>query len=251
LMVVSNPTGNIAQLNLPFAEIEGSLVRSYFRADLAVQLDKVGATPAAVLAATGGKSCWHFSSHGFFNWEDAREAGLRMKDDAPLTVRQLLEADFVPRPRLVVLSACETGLFDVNRRPDEFVGLPTAFIQAGAAGVLSALWQVDDLATALLMAKFYDLRLRQNLAPTKALKDAQNWLRTASKAQLLEFGETAAAKSDLAPAKLAELVSALKSRPRSGTRGLFWAILSNIRQRFQSYPFAHPYYWGGFVYAGL
>jgi CHAT domain-containing protein/tetratricopeptide (TPR) repeat protein len=255
LIVVSNPTGDIPKLNLPFAEIEGSLVKAHFLDKPVAQLDKTDATPAAVLAAIKDKSYWHFSSHGFFNWDDARQAGLRMKDEVPLTVGNLLDAEGSSKPRLVVLSACETGLYDTKRRPEEFLGLPTAFMQLGAAGVLSALWQVDDLATALLMAKFYDLHIDRKLSPATALREAQAWLRSATKAQLLEFGQSAAAKANLDPAKLASLQTSLKSRRRSSTRGSFWNMVgqlkNSIQQGFQTRPFAHPYFWGGFIYAGL
>jgi CHAT domain-containing protein len=252
-----NPTGNIPKLDLPFTEIEGALVASHFAGKPLIQLGKSNATPEAVLAALKGKSYWHFSSHGFFDWNDARKAGLRMKDEAPLTVGALIETEgTLGRPRLVVMSACETGLYDTNRSPDEFVGLPATFMQLGAAGVLSTLWQVDDLATALLMAKFYDLHLDQNLAPATALKQAQVWLRAASKADLIDFGAAQAARAKLDPSSLAKLESTLKSRRRSeGSRGAFWNMLeelaSNVQQQFQSHPFAHPYYWAGFVYTGL
>jgi CHAT domain len=65
----------------------------------------------------------------------------------------------------VALSACETGFYDINRNADEFIGLPATFMQIGATGVLGSLWQVDDLATALLMARFYDLHLGAGLTP--------------------------------------------------------------------------------------
>lgn len=129
-------------------------------------------------------------------------------------------------------------------------------MQLGAAGVLSTLWQVDDLATALLMAKFYDLHLDQGLAPATALKRAQIWLRTTTKADLIAYSRTAADRAKLDPSKLAELQSSLKSRRRSAvSRGISWKMLkdlvTNVQRKFQTYPFAHPYYWGGFVYTGL
>ena len=43
----------------------------------------------------------------------------------------------------------------------------------GAAGVLGTLWPVSDAATALLMAKFYDLHLEAGLDPPTALNQAQ------------------------------------------------------------------------------
>jgi CHAT domain-containing protein len=102
-----------------------------------------------------------------------------MREGERLTIGRLMEArGSLGRPRLVVLSACETGLYDIDRNPDEFVGLPATFMQAGAAGVVGSLWLVDDLATALLMAKFYDLHqggARGGVTPPTALRQAQTW----------------------------------------------------------------------------
>jgi CHAT domain-containing protein len=265
LAATVNPTGEIRSLDLPFTEIEGALVASHFLGKPQVRLDKSNATPEVVLAALKGKSYWHFASHGFFDWNDARKAGLLMKDSQPLSIGALLDAEgSLGHPRLVVLSACETGLYDASRSPDEFVGLPATFMQLGATGVIGSLWQVDDLATALLMAKFYDLHLDQGVAPPAALKQAQAWLREATKAQVIAYGKAAAAKGKLEPQKLAELEREIKARRRStDTRsGALWNLIqadvsrAGLRktagkQKPEPRPFAHPFYWGGFVYTGL
>jgi CHAT domain-containing protein len=258
LVAVVNPTGNMPMLNLPFAEIEGSLVMSHFAGNSLVELSKSNATPAAVLSALKSRSYWHFASHGFFDWNDARKSGLHMRGIARLTISDLLEAeDSLSRPRLVVLSACETGLYDATWNPDEFVGFPATFMQLGAAGVLSALWRVDDLATALLMAKFYNLHLHEKLPPATALKQAQSWMRTATRAELADFSRIQAAKAKLDSSKLAKLDSKLKSHglltgPRSSAfRTMLPDGAVGLSQNSHSHPFAHPYYWGGFVYTGL
>jgi len=41
--------------------------------------------------------------------------------------------------------------------PDEAIGLPTALMEAGAAGVVASLWSVADNSTAQLMAHFHRL----------------------------------------------------------------------------------------------
>ena len=155
---------------------------SRFKGKPLVRLDRSSATPEVVLAGLKGKSYWHFASHGLFNWDDARQSGLLMKDSQLLTVGALLDArGALGSPRLVVLSACETGLYDTSKNPDEFVGLPATFLQLGAGGVIGSLWQVNDAATALLMARLYELHIGGALAPADALKQAKVWLRTATR----------------------------------------------------------------------
>jgi CHAT domain-containing protein len=58
------------------------------------------------------------------------------------------------RPRLVVLSACETA---VQRRVagDETLGLVRAFLSRGAISVIACLWKVADESTAMLMGALY------------------------------------------------------------------------------------------------
>jgi CHAT domain-containing protein len=55
---------------------------------------------------------------------------------------------------LVTLSACETGLGNIDRG-DELQGLSRAFIYAGSASVIVSLWSVADYQTSILMSEFY------------------------------------------------------------------------------------------------
>ncbi|MFF0372467.1 CHAT domain-containing protein [Micromonospora sp. NPDC005087] len=72
---------------------------------------------------------------------------------------------------LVVLSACDTGLGEVE--PGEGVfGLRRCFVLAGARTLVMSLWKVPDEQTAQLMADFYQL-LRDGLPRAEALRQAQ------------------------------------------------------------------------------
>ena len=231
LAAAINPTGD-----LKFTELEAEFIVGHFIGSTNIVLRRGKAKPATMLEALNGRTYWHFACHGEFDWEDARRSALIMAERQRLTVNELLEPGGPRRPRLVVLSACETGLYEFSQNPDEFTGLPSAFMALGAAGVVSTLWQVDDRATALIIARFYHLHRNHGLSPPTALKLAQEWLRGASRSELVYFAETAGAFGDR---KLLALLR--KSLGKSAHPG----ALS------EEHPFAHPYYWGAFIYTGL
>ncbi|WP_165904605.1 MULTISPECIES: CHAT domain-containing protein [Burkholderiaceae] len=43
----------------------------------------------------------------------------------------------------------------MSKSPDEYLGLPAGFLQAGAPARVSSLWAVDDGSTALLTSRFH------------------------------------------------------------------------------------------------
>jgi CHAT domain-containing protein len=61
-------------------------------------------------------------------------------------------------------------------RGEGLVGLTRGFMYAGAPRVVASLWQVDDLATAELMKRFYRAMLVDKLPPAAALRAAQREL---------------------------------------------------------------------------
>jgi CHAT domain-containing protein len=177
-----------------------------------------------------------------------------------LSVGRLLETDGLGRPRLVVLSACETGLYDITSSPDEFIGLPGTFTALGAAGVLGTLWPVSDAATALLMARFYDLHMEGGSDPPEALDRAQAWLREATNDDLNGYAKVAAARGRLQGGQLASIEQELRPNPvarsrrnapvefTTGSNGT--TATPNAPPPGPAHPYAHPYYWAGFIYTG-
>jgi CHAT domain-containing protein len=74
--------------------------------------------------------------------------------------------------KLVTLSACETGLGEYTGG-EGVQGLQRAFHLAGCPNVIASLWNVNDAATAALMAKFYHELWINKKPPIEALREAQ------------------------------------------------------------------------------
>ena len=74
-------------------------------------------------------------------------------EDGFLTAEEIEELD-LSRARLVVLSACDTGLGE-ERVGEGLLGLRRAFGIAGARSVVASLWKVGDLSTTEWMKAFY------------------------------------------------------------------------------------------------
>jgi tetratricopeptide (TPR) repeat protein len=96
-------------------------------------------------------------------------------DDGILTAQEISVLDFRGMD-LVVLSACETGLGDINGSEGVF-GLQRAFKKAGASTLVMSLWKVNDQVTRLLMGKFYQ-GLMEGKTKHAAFLEAQQLIRS-------------------------------------------------------------------------
>jgi CHAT domain-containing protein len=114
---------------------------------------------------------------------------------------------------LVTLSACETGL-GKKVVGEGYVGLASAFLQAGARSLLVSLWRVEDRSTSMLMERFYE-----------------NW----------RGGYTGVRGKGYAPGAPLSKVEALQEAKR-------W--LREWRDEAGRQLYAHPYYWAGFILIG-
>jgi len=136
----------------------------------------------------------HIATHGFFiptqkndPTESLLQTGLVMagvmnpyaknfenSEDGLLTAYEVSGLE-LNNTKLVVLSACETGLGEIEAGEGVY-GLQRAFRVAGAKTIIMSLWKVDDNATQLLMRYFYENWLKLD-DPRLAFNKAQKQLR--------------------------------------------------------------------------
>ena len=228
LLAVENPDGT-----LKFTEPEVRSVLSHFPG-ISIHLLRDQATKKQVVQAVGSSSVLHFSGHGLAGWLEAESSGIKLADGY-LTLMEIFDLN-LDQARLAVLSACETGV-PGTKLPDEAVSLPSAWMQAGVPGVVGSLWSVNDMSTAMLMAKFYDLWLDEHLSPPHALRQAQIWLRDSTVEDLLlQFKDCMQSGSVRMSAEAAKF---FYKNDR-----IAWGD-PNDR------PFKDPFWWAAFAYTGL
>ena len=153
------------------AALFGSAARTYAGAE--ATLERVLALPPQPIEA----AYVHFACHSGFATGDPEQSGLQLANDQRLTLQAIVQRLRLSANRWVALSACETAMVDVLQLPDEFIGLPAAFLQAGASGVIATLWSVYDQPTVRLMPRLYQQHLTEGKAPAAALREAVLWLR--------------------------------------------------------------------------
>jgi tetratricopeptide (TPR) repeat protein len=140
------------------------------------------ATPADVLgalpgAASGGASMLHFGCHG-----QAKVPVLTSRLDlgagGALAVRDILrqarEGSQAEPGGLVVLASCLSDVTEADY--DEALTLATAFLSAGAAGVVGARWSVEEAHAALFMVSFHRQLNLGPADPAQALRSAYLWM---------------------------------------------------------------------------
>ncbi|MDD3846405.1 MAG: CHAT domain-containing protein [Syntrophorhabdaceae bacterium] len=146
-------------------EEHGSPARSFLRIDAREE--------NARSAEIGQYAFIHFSTHGIL------EPGFQAialsqipgdKEDGFLTLGEIMNSRF--NARLVVLSACETGLGEMSYS-EGVTGLTRAVMYAGSAAALVSLWNVADEGTRDLMIRFYEGMINKGMTKTDALRAAK------------------------------------------------------------------------------
>jgi tetratricopeptide (TPR) repeat protein len=171
--------------------------------------------------------------------EQARRAAAGKKVYTGRLAVQTIADDWDLDADLVTLSACQTAL-GPDGGGEGLLGFSQVLLGRGARSLLLSLWKVDDTATALLMARFYQNLLgkrdglMQPLPKAESLREAKQWLRTLPRTEAealagrLAKGSVRASEEPKGPAAPA----AAAALPKGDT------------------PFAQPRYWAAFILLG-
>ena len=153
VLAIGNPRVGSPAYELPFTEREVVSVERDFVNVTALTGEK--ATEEWVKQNISRFDVVHFGAHGHFDPVNPLFSSLRLapqQDDGILHLHEVMGLEI--GATLVTLSACQSGLGDL-RSADELVSLSRAFTYAGTRSILSTLWRVDDVSTALVTKHFY------------------------------------------------------------------------------------------------
>jgi CHAT domain-containing protein len=203
---------------LRFAEQEARVVGQII--DAQISTGAVAKSPD-LFAAGPQLRHLHIAGHAIFIAADPMSSYLRLGNDDNVDARALME-HLQLRGTVVVLNACMSGVSRIVS-DDEFLGLPRAFLYAGASTIVCTQHAVDDIAAAILMVFFYQ-NLALGFSPAEALHQAQLTLREQDRNDIEQLLE-----QTYGPDERAKLPS-----------------LATYEQR----PFSHQRYWSPFIVIG-
>jgi CHAT domain-containing protein len=266
LFAVQNPTDNLLYADVEITTIKAQIVNQ-FQIDPTI-LAKTEATKTRLLSPEildilKKSKYLHFACHAGFNSENPSYSALQLAkeisndptaDNLPenlpkekdrlvtirngerfdpvlqgLTMQEIVAKLDLQQAILVILSACETGLINWQNI-DEYIGLPSSFLLAGALRVIASNWLVDDFTTAFLMVRAYYNYLSGEYTITQSLQQAQIWLKNVS---------------------LVDFIKWLEKDLQFDQQDLENCQIKIMRSYKKDYPFASPKYWASFSSIGL
>lgn len=232
-LLIQNPTSD-----LDFADIESFWLQRRFPKWKC--LAGSSAVRDSIMQQASQSGVIHFCGHASFDASDTLNSGLILGNDRQrdqwLTLRHAFTELNLKHNSLTVLNGCESGML-VADKLDECPGLAGAFLHAGAQCVVSTLWAVHDLPSALLMNRFYE-RWAAGDTPAMALRESQRWLR-----------EDIRSGSQLQETVIPDFIRPIEDKRR---RQLCRQTADQYaRKSPHSPPFASALYWAPFFCSGL
>ena len=249
---------------LPRAGTEARLVASYFGDEPILGGD---ATPQRVHAEAPGRRVVHLSAHagrGARGEPMASAVLLTGERDENGDVRggRLTLADLIATwgdrlsgCEMAVLSCCQTGRGVTVG--DSVMALPIGLLHAGVNRVVASLWKVQDLATCLLMMRFYQnyLGVHRNERGEADLEPRSIWGRSFADGQAMSTPEALAEAKrwlrELSVERLSiikvKVLGRLEDEKAEHADAVF---LQKAYENPDRPPFAEPRYWAAFTIIG-
>jgi CHAT domain-containing protein/TPR repeat protein len=212
----------------------------------------------------------HSSHHAQSRLDNPLESTLILGDGC-ITLGQLMTPAWrLPQLSDVFLSCCETGL-GWSEITGDILTFSTAFLSAGARSVISTLWAVDDLATALFSIFYYE-EWQQGKNRPEAIRQAQVKLRSLTgdtlaasyKPQLTELLKQKGKETDVLRKKAKAERDACSSgspaerqweeeyKKHDKIGEQIYRAIKNLDKFCQkSKPFSDPFYWAAFTCTGV
>jgi len=159
---------NLNLPDLPTAADEAKTIAADY--DNPVQLFGAEATKEKFLHDFAAVDVIHFAGHFVANPRSPGNSKLLFAGGDLRSFQ--LGAYKLPRAKLVVLSACETG-FERYDKSEGAIGIARTFLALGAPLVIASEWQVDSEPTKDLMIAFHRNRRVQKLNTAESLRQAQ------------------------------------------------------------------------------
>lgn len=164
-----------------------------------------------------------FACHGRFDPMDPASSYIRLSDQETVSFSEIFSSIDLGDCRSVTLAACESGLSRTDLA-EEYIGLPGAFLSAGAQNVVGSLWKVNRLATSILLSKHLQILNERKHTVPEALIESERQLMAMSNNDVIEWVEK----------YLKDYASALVPQI----------------QKMGKRPFEDPYFWAGFYASG-
>jgi tetratricopeptide (TPR) repeat protein len=222
------------------AQIESETIARIFANNNPKYISDCTATKNTVKQAlAAGYNIFHFSGHGSYDNKHPINSALYLNKDSAnaeanpdLTLPEIRNLN-LSSYQLVSLSSCETAITGYETIEKEYVGLMSAFLYQGVSHVVSTLWTVNEISTALLMIYFYR-QISKGKTPNIALEIAIEWLRNLTYKKLNKLYKISFNQLGEEDSSLKILQTEIQS-------------LENKKGKL----FDHPYYWAGFIIAGV
>jgi tetratricopeptide (TPR) repeat protein len=227
------------QLPLEFAYLESSIIHAMFPSNVKTIHSQNADRATVETSLQEGHNILHFTGHGSYNARQPEYSTIGLADTDHLTAKEISVLN-LRQYELVCLSACETALVGTMTISTEYVGLTSAFLQAGVSQIISTLWQVYEISNAYLMIRFYQF-LKDGISPAEALKKSQCWLRTSTNLELAAWL--------LEISRIRGLDALIKQELEKQAEN-FQDESNNSTMDSQYPPYADPYHWAAFTLTG-